>query len=290
MKVKLNKYLADYELIDCGNRKKIERFGDKILIRPEISADFSPVKKYSEWEEIADATFSETEKSWEIHKQGKFDEWFIDVEGLKIKLQLTNFKHVGIFPEQVFNWNYIKDVSNMFNGVPRFLNLFGYTGISSMCAAGCNYDVTHVEGLKQIVKWGSSLAENNGIVNIRWIVDDAVKFVERELRRENKYDLIMLDPPAIGYGKSGKRWVFEKDIDNLLASVRKLLKPKSVVILNLYAQSMNEKFGHKMILEYFNDFRIETFEKTLGVSSKDNFISHGYMIRLERGINSAQKQ
>lgn len=284
MNIDINKYLPDYELIDCGNEKKLERFGDIVLIRPEISAQETPKLKYNEWEKMADASFVEEEKIWIKHKNKEFKDWFLPYKELHLQLKLTSFKHIGIFPEQVLNWDYISQASNSFSNTPKFLNLFGYTGVSSLVAAANNYKVTHVEALKQIINWGKQQALTNNITCIRWIVDDVLSFIERENRRKNKYNFIIIDPPAIGYGKGGKRWVFEKDIMTLLKIVNQLLENQAIVILNLYSHSITEKFSHKLILEYFKDFKIETNSKILGKSSYGNTIDHGNLMRLERNI------
>jgi 23S rRNA (cytosine1962-C5)-methyltransferase len=289
MNISINKYLPDYELIDCGDNKKLERFGNIVLIRPEISAIEKPKLGHSEWKKMADTSFIADKNIWIKHKNKSFTEWGIQYKELDLQLKLTNFKHIGIFPEQVLNWEYIKKVSVSFKQTPNFLNLFGYTGISSLVAASNNYKVTHVEALKQIIAWGKQQALHNNITCIRWIVDDVVKFIKRENRRKNKYNFIVIDPPAIGYGTGGKRWIFEKDIMPLLEMVCQLLDNQAVIILNLYAHSMNEKFSHKLILEYFNDFNIETNSIIMGKSSYGNTIDHGQLIRLERNINSCQK-
>jgi 23S rRNA (cytosine1962-C5)-methyltransferase len=284
MNINISSYLPDYELIDCGNHKKLERFGDIIAIRPEISANTSPKLKFTEWENVADISFDAENNVWIMHKDKSLVEWGMTYRELNFKLRLTNFKHIGIFPEQAINWDYISKIKACFNNVPSFLNLFGYTGISSIVAASNNYKVTHIEALKQIINWGKQQAQDNNITCIRWIADDVLKFVERENRRKNKYNFIIIDPPAIGYGKGGKRWIFEKDIMPLLDMLSQILDNQAVVVLNLYSHSMNEKFSHKLILEYFKDFNIETNGIVLGKSSYGDTINHGQLIRLERNI------
>jgi 23S rRNA (cytosine1962-C5)-methyltransferase len=287
MEIKLNQYWSQYELVDCGNGKKLERFGEVLLIRPEVSAINTPEKPYNEWKTKADAEFFEDTGQWKLFGKS-LNNWvlpygFVD-DSLDFNLKLTNFKHVGIFPEQVINWLYIQKIANFFTEVPRFLNLFGYTGASSLIAARNGYKVTHVEALKQIIQWGKTQAESNGTTCIRWLNDDVVKFVEREKRRGNTYHVIMLDPPATGKGPGREHWQFEKDIQGLLLSIKEILAPKAVLIMNFYAHSMNEKFGHKMILEYFKDFKIETCDAIDGSSKSGKTINHGYLIRLERGL------
>lgn len=285
MIIKLNDLWSEYELIDCGNSAKLERFGDIILIRPELSADKDPVLAYEEWKSMAHAEFVETSKNagvWNVYKPVP-DSWTMHYNSGKVKinaeLSLTNSKHIGIFPEQVLNWKYIESVSSNFEKM-QFLNLFGYTGLSSVAAAPFAEKVTHIDSIKKVVEWTKRNVQNAGFTNVRCIAEDAPKFVSRELKRDSKYDAVILDPPAIGVGANNEKWVLEEMIDALLVDIAKLLNEKSFVIMNLYSHSMNEKFIHRLILTYFPEHKFEFCEKVFGQSSSGNTIDHGYFVRL----------
>lgn len=287
MKINLNQIFSEYELIDCGNGLKLERFGDIALIRPEVSAANHPGLNKTEWLKVAHAEFisdSKNSGSWKIYKNIP-ESWKISFEhensNIVADLALTNSKHIGIFPEQALNWKYILDYTSN-NSVSSFLNLFGYTGLSSIVAAHNSEKVTHIDSIKKVVEWTKNNAELNNLNNIRCINEDAPKFVKREQKRNNKYQGIILDPPAIGVGANREKWVFEKNIDDLLLSISHILDKKAFVIMNFYSHSVNEKFIHRLILTYFKDFNIEYLENIYGVSRYGGEINHGYFIRLYR--------
>ena len=290
MKIKIHKIFPEYELIDCGSYKKLERFGNKILIRPEQSAAGNTELSFDVWKKQAEAEFIETSQgkgAWKVYKKNS-SAWKMNYKGkgknIDINLQYTKFKHVGVFPEQSFNWDYLQNIFHKFNTDVQLLNLFAYTGVASLLASSSGYNVTHVDALKQIVQWGKTQAKQNGIENIRWIVDDANKFVQREIRRNKKYHVIIMDPPTTGMGPKGERWKFERDMDDFVQSVKKLLEPQCVLIMSLYANSMNEKYAHKLILEHFRDFSTDFCNEIKGVSNTGNSMTHGYLVRLTRGF------
>jgi len=285
MIVKINDFWPEYELIDCGNSSKLERFGDIILIRPEVTAIADPVLPYEEWRRLANAEFVETSKNngtWNIYKTVP-ETWNMVYSSGKDKinaeLTLTSSKHIGIFPEQVLNWKFVEQISPNFPDM-QFLNLFGYTGMSSVAAAKLSEKVTHIDSIKKIVEWTKRNAKNSGFENIRCIAEDAPKFVSRELKRGNKYDGIILDPPAIGVGANGEKWVLEEMIDALLVDLAQILKEKSFVIMNLYSHNMNEKFIHRLLLTYFPEHKFDFCEKVFGQSTSGNVIDHGFFVRL----------
>jgi 23S rRNA (cytosine1962-C5)-methyltransferase len=285
MKVNLHDFWSEYELLDCGNSAKLERFGELVLIRPEVSANFDAILPYEEWRQMAHAEFVETSKNagvWNLYKPVP-EKWNIDFISQKMKiraeLSLTNSKHIGVFPEQVLNWKFIEKISPDFPNM-EFLNLFGYTGLSSIAVAPMAQRVTHIDSIKKVVEWTKKNAQLSGYENIRCIADDAPKFVSREVKRGNMYDGIIMDPPAIGVGSNNEKWVLEEMIDNLLIDVSKILKDRSFVIMNLYSHSMNEKFIHRLLLTYFPQHRFEFCEKVYGQSRSGNFIDHGFFVRL----------
>jgi 23S rRNA (cytosine1962-C5)-methyltransferase len=236
----------DYELIDCGDFEKLERFGKYITIRPEPQAVWPKIYSKSDWEKQASVRFvprSSSNGDWKKLKQMP-DQWEIKYEvggmndekkELVFRLGLTSFKHVGVFPEQAVNWDTIYNHLLSINK-PRFLNLFAYTGGASIAAKAAGADVTHVDSIKQVVTWANENMQKSGLDNIRWMVDDALKFVKKEMRRGNKYQGIILDPPAFGHGPNGEKWKLEDNISEMIESVLQILDTeKHLLILNAYS-------------------------------------------------------
>lgn len=236
---------TDYELIDVGNFEKLERFGQYITIRPEPQAVWDKTLSNAEWEKRAHIKFmprSSSSGEWKKFKQMP-DQWQIkyainnsDV-AIKFRLGLTSFKHVGIFPEQASNWDFIyESVKKMSVPQPKVLNLFAYTGGASLAAKAAGADVTHVDSIKQVVTWSKENMELSNLNNIRWVVEDALKFVKREEKRGNKYNGIILDPPAFGHGPNGEKWKLEDNINEMIHGVLNLLDDKEhFLILNAYS-------------------------------------------------------
>src|ERR1041385_1562341 len=235
----------DYELLDSGNFEKLERFGKVITIRPEPQAVWDKSISESEWEKTAHVKFiPKTSSSGEWKKfKPVSDRWnisyeFEDGKQITFRLALTAFKHVGIFPEQAVNWEFIyssiKKVSA--EQAPKFLNLFAYTGGASLAARAAGAEVTHVDSVKQVVTWANENMSLSHLDNIRWLVEDALKFVKREQRRGNKYNGIILDPPAYGHGPNGEKWKLEENINEMVKAVVELLdEKKHFLILNAYS-------------------------------------------------------
>lgn len=235
----------DYELLDSGGFEKLEKFGNYILSRPEPQAAWDKSLPGKEWEKLAHASFKKDPKSTEkgqwISKEGMPQNWFLNYKSpefrLRFKLSLSSFKHVGIFPEQAANWDFIYQRTKLFKQEKsKILNLFAYTGGASLAAALNNADVNHVDSIKQVISWSRENMEANNLNGIRWIVEDALKFAKREVKRGNKYKGIILDPPAYGRGPEGEKWVLEDNINELLKLCKELLDPEEhFLILNLYS-------------------------------------------------------
>lgn len=234
----------DYELIDVGDFEKLERFGQYISIRPEPQAVWSKSLSNAEWEKRAHVKFipkSSSSGEWKKLKQMP-DQWRVSYAvnnadaAIAFRLGLTSFKHVGIFPEQAANWDYIfESVKKLGPGQPKILNLFAYTGGASLAAKAAGADVTHVDSIKQVVTWSKENMDLSGLNNIRWVVEDALKFVKREEKRGNKYNGIILDPPAFGHGPNGEKWKLEENINEMITGVLNLLDEKHFLILNAYS-------------------------------------------------------
>ena len=229
----------DHELIDSGAGSKLERFGEIVLIRPEPKAIWDRGMNAAEWRRIAAAEFVPTGRTkghWEPH-QSVPDKWEVRYPltpecNLHFSLEMTRFKHVGLFPEQAANWRWV--LPNLGPG-KRVLNLFAYTGGASLAARSTGADVTHVDAIKQVVTWTRINMELSGIEGIRWCVEDAMRFVERELRRKNQYDLIIMDPPAWGLGPRGEKWKLEDQVGHLIRSTSGLVASGGSVIMNTYS-------------------------------------------------------
>lgn len=234
---------SDYELIDSGNFEKLERFGQYITIRPEPQALWNKILPEKEWLKKAHVRFeakSSSSGTWQKLKQMP-DRWLIQYKkanvNLKLRLALTSFKHVGVFPEQAVNWDYIgESISLLQTSQPRFLNLFAYTGAASLAARSAGADVTHVDSVKQVVTWANENQAHSSLNGVRWVVEDVMKFVKREIRRGNKYQGIIMDPPAYGHGTDGESWKLEKQLNELVNDTTQLLDPKEhFMILNTYS-------------------------------------------------------
>lgn len=267
----------DYELIDCGNFEKLERFGQFTIARPEPQAIWNKSLSEGEWSDRADAVFRRDKKSEEkgewICKRNMPQQWFVSYRNgdmsLRMRLGLTSFKHVGIFPEQAENWDYIYDRVRAVGTGAKVLNLFAYTGGASLAAKSAGADVTHVDSVKQVVTWSRENMEASGLDNIRWIVDDAMKFVRREVKRGRKYNGIILDPPAYGRGPDGEKWILEQDINELLTECGKLLEERNVfLVLNLYSMGLSALLAKTAVNQLVGDCRNEQYGE---LYLEDNF-------------------
>jgi 23S rRNA (cytosine1962-C5)-methyltransferase len=211
-----------YELIDSGNGRKLERFGEWVIDRPSAQAVWHPQR--GNWR--PHATFTrEPDGKWE----GSLPEsWVIEIEGIRFLLSPTDFGHLGIFPEQNKSWNWIRSHSRPGMNV---LNLFAYSGGSTMAAAQGGAKVTHLDASKKMIAWAKENAALNGVGEIRWIVDDVRKFLKREVKRGTRYDGIILDPPTFGRGAQGEVFKIEKDLLEILALCQEVFTDKPAFLL-----------------------------------------------------------
>ncbi len=235
---------SDYALLDSGDGRKLERFGRFTVQRPEPQALWRPVLDPIQWVR-ADATFKsgnadEDSEAGRWHKNSPLPEtWPISVRGITMLCQLTNFRHLGIFPEQLPHWEWMLDWMRGVQGEPaRVLNLFAYTGAASLLAAGAGAEVTHVDASKRAIAWSkqNQAASKLGEAPIRWILEDARKFVAREVRRGRSYHVILIDPPKFGRGPEGEVWDVFTHLAPLLRDCAALLAPgRSALVLTTYA-------------------------------------------------------
>jgi 23S rRNA (cytosine1962-C5)-methyltransferase len=261
---------TDYELLDSGNGKRLERFGNYILVRPDPQCLWKPLLPVTKWQQ-ADAVFESEgrEKGRWIKKNPVPNSWQIAYQDLKFSVHLSPFKHTGIFPEQAVHWEFIQKVISHQSSVvskPKVLNLFGYTGIASLAAASAGAEVTHIDASYPTIGWARENQKLSGLENkpIRWILDDCLKFVEREVRRGNKYEGIIMDPPVYGHGPKGEKWDFNVSFPRLLDLCVKLMSSKKAfLIINAYAVSASSVMMENMIKDYFKAGTIETGELVL---------------------------
>lgn len=225
-----------YALIDSGNGRKLERFGSYLISRPSAQAVWKPSLQEKEWQK-ADAVFTrEGENKW-LKKQGLPESWTIDVAGIAFKISPTDFGHLGIFPEQLVFWDWIQKTIKMASPSRKeplqVLNLFAYSGGSTLAAAKAGAHVCHLDASKGMVAWARENATLNHLEGapVRWIIDDVSKFLAREIRRERRYDAIILDPPSFGRGNQGEVFKIEEDLPIILESCRRLLSDQPLFLL-----------------------------------------------------------
>jgi 23S rRNA (cytosine1962-C5)-methyltransferase len=255
----------DYQLIDSGNFEKLERFGKYVLIRPEPQALWPKTLSEQAWKDKAHARFERdhTKKShrdvnnenggWTFYKNIPTN-WIIQYQPLKLQLKvsLTSFGHVGVFVEQIENWHYIDEQIKSFNSPPKVLNLFAYTGAASIVAAQAGADVTHLDAVKNVVTWANENRQVSNAPEIRWIVDDALKYVKRQRNKGAIFQGIIIDPPAYGRGPGGEKWVLEENINELIEHCSKIIdKEHFFVLLNLYSMGLSGTIGVNLLKAHF---------------------------------------
>lgn len=273
----------DYELLDSGRGAKLERFGEYVLARPEPKALWDKSMSDGEWNSLAHTRFTpgagfgkagkEDSGTWE-RLRNMPDQWWIRYNGgakFSLRLGLTSFKHVGVFPEQAANWDYIfkqtSDIAAKTDSRPKVLNLFAYTGAASLAAKCAGADVTHLDSVRQVVTWAHGNQDRSGLKDIRWVVEDAMKFAGREAKRGNVYQGIILDPPAYGHGPDGEKWKLDECLFDMMKTVGKILAPEnSFLVLNLYSNGFSAILGETVVRQAFGlpaDTALESGELVL---------------------------
>ena len=268
-------FWKDYQLLDCGNFEKLERFGNYVMARPEPKALWDKSMSDEQWNKLIHTRFhtgagfgkagKEDSGTWERRRKME-DQWYIRYKGeqpgldFSLRLGLTSFKHVGVFPEQSSNWEYIyRQTSELVKTAqqtgapkPKVLNLFAYTGAATLAAKAAGADVTHLDSVRQVVTWARGNMESSGLNNIRWIVEDALKFARREAKRGNIYQGIILDPPAYGHGPDGEKWKLDECLNDMLKCVSSILAPQdSFMVLNLYSNGFSAVLGETIVRQNF---------------------------------------
>lgn len=282
----------DYELIDSGDEEKLERYGKYILRRPDPQALWNKKLDEKIWKN-ADAVFDGDRKTWKITQNNSDsslrDGWQISFGDLKFNIKPTAFKHTGIFPEQEMNWRFIKFKveSEKLKGRKepiKILNLFGYTGGATLAGLSAGAEVTHVDGSKTAINWAKENAELSVFDKkpVRWIIDDARKFITREIKRGSKYDGIVMDPPSFGRGGKGEIWKIEDDFLKLIKDCGKILSEKPIFfIINGYAAGYSSQAYYnalKPVIEKFGG-KFEIGELTIEESKSGRLLPCGIFVR-----------
>lgn len=287
-----SKNWQEYELLDSGNAKKLERFGKFIITRPDPRAIWKPQLPQSEWDKAL-AQFSgksKTDGRWNKINAIE-DKWIINWQDLKFQLHFSDFKNIGIFPEQASNWEWLRSLlrsverSRIINGRPlKVLNLFAYTGAASIVCTKLGCEVTHVDSVKSINNWAKENAKLNNLANdtIRFLEDDVMKFVAREIKRGNKYDGIIMDPPRFGHGVKGEIWKLAFDLPKLVFACEKILSPDSIFFLiNAYTADLSSMALKNLLQDATRKFNGKIESGELGIKEKntDRILPSGIFTR-----------
>ncbi|MCH5300125.1 MAG: class I SAM-dependent methyltransferase [Ruminococcus sp.] len=233
----------DYELIDASDGERLERWKDIILIRPDPQIIWSTDKKNPLWKN-AHARYHRSNKgggNWQVYKKLP-DQWSINYNNLVFNIKPMGFKHTGVFPEQAVNWDFVSEKIKNENSKVKVLNLFGYTGCATLSCMNAGAEVCHVDASKGMVQWAKENAVSSKIADrpVRWLVDDCIKFVQREIRRGNKYDGIIMDPPSYGRGPNGEVWKLEEQLYSLVELCRQVMSDNPLFfILNSYTTGLS---------------------------------------------------
>jgi 23S rRNA (cytosine1962-C5)-methyltransferase len=284
----------DYELLDSGAFEKLERFGSYTLIRPEPQAIWKTSIPREEWKTVAHAYFNREQKEnyrfgedikggWKKLKTMP-DHWDVTYQhndwAITLRLGLTSFGHVGLFPEQGENWNFIfQQIKKWKIAQPKILNLFAYTGAASVVAKSAGADVTHVDASRPGLNWANQNMQQNNLAGIRWVHEDALKFVRREVKRGKKYNGIIMDPPPYGRGPEGEKWTLEEKLNELVYTASQLLEEQnSFFILSMYAAGLSSLVGLNVVNTHFKNASPECGEFFLH-SKNGNDLPMGTFVR-----------
>ncbi len=261
----------DYELLDADGGERLERWGNIILIRPDPQIIWNNTRADSRWRS-ADAVYHRSNSGggyWEKLRAVP-DVWNVNYKDLTFRLKPMGFKHTGLFPEQAVNWDLAGELIKKANREISVLNLFAYTGAATIACLKAGASVTHVDASKGMVQWAKENAVASGVAdkNVRWLVDDCLKFVKREIRRGKKYDAIIMDPPSYGRGPGGEVWKLEQQLAELLSETGKLLSDDAIFFfLNSYTGGLSPTILNFMVKQYVaKDKGGEIFTDEIGLN------------------------
>ncbi len=274
--MKLVKDFNEYQILDMADGMKLESWNGKELLRPDPQIIWDEKLKPEYWNKV-DATYHRSNKgggNWEILNNKLPNSWQVHYQDLTFNIKLMGFKHTGLFPEQAYNWNFIREKIKNANRKVKVLNLFAYTGAATVAAASAGAEVVHVDSSRGMVDWAKENlnASNLGDKPVRFLVDDCIKFVKREIRRGNKYDIILMDPPSFGRGSNGEVWDIEKDLFPLVKLCTEILSDDPILFLiNSYTTGLS-----MTVLENVLSLTVDKYKKgrissdELGIPMKDS--------------------
>ncbi|MCI7759687.1 MAG: class I SAM-dependent methyltransferase [[Eubacterium] saphenum] len=271
--MRLSDKWKDYELLDCSDGERLERWGDVILIRPDPQIIWKNSQTAPEWN-TAHARYIRSDKgggAWDYRRKLP-ESWQIKYRDLTFLVKPTGFKHTGLFPEQAVNWDYCTELIKGANRPINVLNLFAYTGGATLACAAAGASVCHCDAVKGMVDWARTNAKLSGLADkpIRWIVDDANKFIKREIRRGTRYDGIILDPPSYGRGTNGEMWKLEDSIFGLMQDITELLSDKPLfLLLNSYTTGLSASvMSYLLQMTVGKRFDIDIISEEIGIPVK----------------------
>lgn len=271
--MRLSDKWKDYELLDCSDGERLERWGDVILIRPDPQIIWKDSQTAPEWN-TAHARYIRSDKgggAWDYRRKLP-ESWQIKYRDLTFLVKPTGFKHTGLFPEQAVNWDYCTELIKGANRPINVLNLFAYTGGATLACAAAGASVCHCDAVKGMVDWARTNAKLSGLADkpIRWIVDDANKFIKREIRRGTRYDGIILDPPSYGRGTNGEMWKLEDSIFGLMQDITELLSDKPLfLLLNSYTTGLSASvMSYLLQMTVGKRFDIDIISEEIGIPVK----------------------
>jgi len=240
----------DYALLDCSDDERLERWGEVLLIRPDPQVIWKGGRQSPLWEK-AHARYERSSSGggrWETLRPMP-EEWQISYSELRFAIKPMGFKHTGLFPEQAVNWDLLAAHTKKADRPLRVLNLFAYTGGATIACLAAGASVIHVDAAKGMVQRARDNAQLSGLSGrpVRWIVDDCVKFIQREIRRGNKYDVILLDPPSYGRGPGGEVWQLTAELDGFIALCAQLLNDRAMLLLNSYSAELSPSVMHYLL-------------------------------------------
>ncbi len=280
----------DFALLDAGEGEKLERWGQYVVRRPDPQAIWPRALGKQDWEQV-DAWYHRSASGgghWEYRRRVP-EMWQIGYRDLRFHIKLTGFKHTGLFPEQAVNWDWAsKHIRHVGKGV-QVLNLFAYTGGATVACAAAGADVVHLDASKGMTQMARENIAASGLADrkVRYIVDDAVKFVEREIRRGNRYQGIVLDPPSFGRGKAGEVWSIERDLMPYLKRVKQLLDSRPLfVIVNTYASGISRYAIENIMRILWGEQRLQITSSEIGLpvqARQGVYLPAGYTIRMASG-------
>lgn len=271
--MRLSDKWKDYELLDCSDGERLERWGDVILIRPDPQIIWKDSQTAPEWN-TAHARYIRSDKgggAWDYRRKLP-ESWQINYRDLTFLVKPTGFKHTGLFPEQAVNWDYCTELIKGANRPINVLNLFAYTGGATLACAAAGASVCHCDAVKGMVDWARTNARLSNLADkpIRWIVDDANKFIKREIRRGTRYDGIILDPPSYGRGTNGEMWKLEDSIFGLMQDITELLSDKPLfLLLNSYTTGLSASvMSYLLQMTVGKRFDIDIISEEIGIPVK----------------------